>query len=324
VTGSLVFLTPVGGLVAAAGILTLVAYAVGSRRVRAVRSTLHLEPPSRRREWTHVVALAAVPLLLALVAMQPVWRTTTARRVRTDAQVYVAVDTSRSMLAAAAPGAPTRLDRAKEEAIAIRAALPGFAVGVGTLTDRVLPNLLPSADEESFATTVRQAVDIERPPPASTGVTASTVAALAQVPAGGTFAPSAKRRVLVVLTDGESRPFDPGAVAAALRRDPETELVLVHIWRSNEAIHAADGTIEGAYKPDPASATALASLADASGGAVFGEGQAAAVAKAVKKALGTGPTVGLGVEPRTRPLGRFIAVLALLPLALVLRRRNLG
>jgi hypothetical protein len=323
VLASLVFLTPLGGLVAVAALLVLAAYAAGSRRVRQVRSALGLDPPSRGREWAYLAALAAVPLLLALVAMQPAWRTSTERRVRTDAQVFVAIDTSRSMLAAAGPTSPTRLDRAKAEAIAIRAALPDVAVGVGTFTDRVLPNLLPSPSERSFASTVRQAIGIEQPPPAAASVKATTLAALADVPAGGTFAPSAKRRVLIVLTDGESRSFDPGSVAAALGRTPATALVLVHVWSAREAIYGADGTPEGAYRPDPSSTAALRSLAGATGGSVVAEGRAADAAKAVRAALGTGPTVRAGVEQRTQTLGRYIALAALLPLAVVLWRRNL-
>jgi hypothetical protein len=90
-----------------------------------------------------------------------------------------------------------------------------------------------------------------------------------------------------------------------------------------EAVFRADGTPEGAYRPNPASGSTLAALAGATGGAVFGERQTAAAATAVRDALGSGPTVRLGLEPHTRPLGRFLALLALLPLALVLWRRNL-
>lgn len=320
---SLVFLTPLGSLTGIAAALVLAACLAGYHRAERVRSAIGLEPPRRRRERTHVAALAAVPLLIAFVAMQPAWRTSDRRRVRTDAQVFVAIDTSRSMLASAGPTSTTRLDRAKARAIAVRDALPGFATGVGTLTDRVLPNLLPSPNERSFASTVREAIGIEQPPPVSVGVKASTLAALAQVPGGGIFAPSARRRALVVLTDGESRPFDPAAVAAALGRAPATALVLVHIWRANEAIYTTDGRLEGAYRPDPASADALASLAGAAGGAVFSEHRAPAAAGAVRKALGSGPTVAVGIEPRSRPLGRYVAVAALLPLGFVLWRRNL-
>ncbi len=313
------FLTPLGGLAVLAVILPLLAYAFGSRRVGRVRSALGLERPSRAHEWVFVAALAAVPLLLALVAMQPAWRTSHAHRVRSDAQAYVVIDTSRSMLASARPGSPTRLARAKADAIAIRDALPDVAVGVGTMTDRVLPNLLPSPNVRSFAATVRQAIGIEQPPPANAEVTASTLDALSTIAGGGTFSPSAHRRAVVVLTDGESRPFDPASVAASLG---STKLVLVHVWGSREAVFKPDGTPEGAYRPNPASGAALTSLANATGGSVFGEGQAGAAAKAVRQALGSGPTERLGLEPHTRPLGRFAGLLALLPLGFVLWRRN--
>ena len=75
----------------------------------------------------------------------------------------------------------------------------------------------------------------------------------------------------MVLTDGESRPFDPGFVASALRRRPGTSLVLVHVWKARESIYGADGTPEAAYRPDPSSRAALSSLADAAGGRVVAE-----------------------------------------------------
>jgi hypothetical protein len=316
----LTFLTPLGGLVALAVALPLVAYTLSSRRVARVRSELGLEPPARRREWAFVAALAAVPLLLALVAMQPAWRTSEARRVRTDAQAYIVIDTSRSMLASARPGSPTRLDRAKTAAIAIRDALPGVSTGVGTMTDRILPNLLPSPDTKAFAATVRRAVGIEQPPPASSGVTATSLGSIGGIQAGGTFAPSARKRAIVVLTDGESRPFDTAAVADALGT---TKLVLVRVWGPREAVFRPDGTPEGAYRPNPASGAAVDSLASATGGSGFDERQTAAAAKAVRDALESGPTDRLGLEPHTRALGRFLALVALLPLGLVLWRRNL-
>jgi hypothetical protein len=320
---ALTFLTPLGGLVALAVALPLVAYFLGARRVARVRSALGLVRPTGAREWTLVAALAAVPLLLAVVAMQPAWRTSQPRRVRADAQAYVVIDTSRSMLAAARPGAPTRLARAKADAIAIRDALPDVSTGVGTMTDRVLPNLLPSPDQKAFADTVRQAIGIERPPPANAAVTATTLDALASIPTGGTFSPSAHRRAIVVLTDGESRSFDAASVADALRGGPPTKLVLVHVGGPREAVFRPDGKPEAAYRPDPASGAALASLASATGGPVLDERQTAVAARAVQKALGSGPTVRLGLQPHTRALGRFFALLALLPLALVLWRRNL-
>jgi hypothetical protein len=42
----------------------------------------------------------------------------------------------------------------------------------------------------------------------------------------------------------------------------------------------------------------------------------------VRRALGSGPTRNAGLEERTHPLGRYVALGALVPLAFVLRRRN--
>jgi hypothetical protein len=323
VIASLVLLTPLGGLVGLAVVPVVLAFALAARRVDRARAALRLPVSRRGAERAVLVSLVAVTVLTALVAVQPAWEQRRERWVRTDAQVDVVIDTSRSMLAAASANAPTRLERAKAAATAIRDRLPGVDVGVGTLTDRVLPNLLPSPSEQSFDTTVHDAIGIEQPPPASSGVTASTLAALAQVPAGGTFAPTARRRVLVVLTDGESRPFDPGAVAAALARSPATALVLVHVWGALEAIYGGDGTPETGYRPDPSSGATLRSLAAATGGAVFGESDARGVADEVGRALGSGPTARAGIDRQTHPLGRYVVLGALLPLGLVLRRRNL-
>jgi von Willebrand factor type A domain len=319
---ALVLLTPVGAFVALAVAPVIAAFFVAARRVARARAVLRLPAPRRSSDRTLLVSLLAVTLLAALVAVQPAWERRSERKVRTDAQVDVVIDTSRSMLAASDATAPTRLERAKTAAIAIRRRLPGVEVGVGTFTDRVLPNLLPSPSEESFAATVRQAIAIEQPPPASSGVTASTLAALAQVPASGTFSPSARRRVLVVLTDGESRSFDPAAVAGALARNPSTSLVLVHVWGANESIFGADGMPEAAYRPDFSSRAALRSLADATGGRVFSEQDVAGAAAAARRALGTGPSARAGLDRETHPLGRYVALCALVPLGLVLRRRN--
>ncbi|HET6684259.1 MAG TPA: VWA domain-containing protein [Gaiella sp.] len=319
---SLVLLTPLGALAVAGVAVVVLAFFVAGRKVGAVRSALRLEAP-RHGDRMVLAALVAVVVLAALVAVQPAWEARSERQVRSDAQVDVVIDTSRSMLASAGATGETRLVRAKQAAVAIRAGVPDVEVGVGTLTDRVLPNLLPSASEESFDATVRESIEIEQPPPASVGVTATTLAALAQVSSSGTFSPTTRKRVLVVLTDGESRPFDPGSVAAALRRNPGTALVLVHVWGADESIYGADGAPEAAYHPDPASRAMLASLADAAGGSVFGERQTGRVVDAVRRALGSGPTATAGLELRTRPLGRYVALVALVPLALVLRRRNL-
>ena len=146
-----------------------------------------------------------MPILLGIAAAQPAIRAPETANVRTDAQAMFVIDTSRSMLAGSGPGEPTRLARAQRAAMRLRSALDDVPAGVGTLTDRALPNLLPVADVAAFDATVERAIGIERPPPQEVNVTATTLAPLSELATQGYYSPSARRRLLVVLTDGESR-----------------------------------------------------------------------------------------------------------------------
>ena len=85
---------------------------------------------------------------------------------RRDADVFIVIDTSRSMLAATAAGAPTRFERATAIAKRLRDATPTAAVGIASLTDRVLPHLFPTEDRAEFDVTLRDAIAVQRPPPA--------------------------------------------------------------------------------------------------------------------------------------------------------------
>ncbi len=165
------------------------------RRAAQVRRTLRLEQPARRPWGLLAVCLAAVPVLVGVAAAQPV--ITSARTVpqRSDAEVFIVLDTSRSMLASAASGEPARFERAREEALALQAELPGVPVGIASLTDRVLPHLFPTVDQRVFRETMREAVGIERPPPSTSfGTNVTTLDALGAVPTLNFFTPRAKRR----------------------------------------------------------------------------------------------------------------------------------
>ena len=84
-------------------------------------------------------------------------------------------------------------------------------------TDRVLPDLLPVTDVAAFDACSRGAVAIESPPPVETlGVRVTNYLALEDIGSGNYFDSGVTRRVVVLLTDGESLPFDPRQVAAQL------------------------------------------------------------------------------------------------------------
>jgi type II secretory pathway pseudopilin PulG len=319
---SVVFLTPFAALVVLAAVLPLAALALAARRVRRTRAALRLPAPPRTSALPGTLAVIGVVGLLAVAAAQPAIRSRTTAKLRTDAQAMFVIDVSRSMSAAGSAHGRTRLQRAKREAVALRAAIPQVASGVATLTDRTLPSLLPSPRLDVFDQTVDHAVAIGQPPPQDENVVATSLEALGALGTQNYFPASAKRRLAVVLTDGESRPFDPRRVARALGSGPGVHVVLVHVSKRGERVYDG-GRPEAGYHEDPASAAALSSLAQAAGGEAFGEDQLGAAARTEQAALGSGPTIQVGTTTTTHTIAPYVALGALLPLLVVIGPRRL-
>jgi hypothetical protein len=262
-----------------------------------------------------------VPLLVGVAAAQPV--VTSARTVpqRSDAEVFVVLDTSRSMLASDGSGEPTRYERARDEAIELQRRLGDVPVGLASFTDRVLPHLFPTVDERVFRDTVMNSMGIERPPPSTSfGTNVTTLDALGVVPTLNFFTPSVKRRALVVFTDGESQPIS-GVLSSDFARKPVVHVTFVRVGDVHERIYTS-GVAEAGYKPDPASSATLTAAAGAVHGRIVAEGDVGEVAAGVRQALGAGPTVDRRIEGSRRALMPLVALLAVFPLGFVLLRRN--
>ncbi len=262
--------------------------------------------------------MIAVAGLLGVAAAQPVLRSTTSIGVRTDAEALYVIDISRSMLASRAPGASTRIARARDDAVRVRDALIDIPSGVATLTDQVLPHLMPVADREAFDQTVRRTVQVDQPPPATDAVTATDLGALGALGTQSFFSPTAKRRVAIVLTDGESRPFDVRQTTRALAHAPQVTPIFIDVSSPREAVFDPGGRVESAYHPDPSSGQTLAGLAQATGGRTFRTDELGAAARAVRAALGTGPEKLGALSISTRALAPYAALAALVPLLLLL------
>jgi len=319
---SLTVLTPVGGLLALGVAIPLVAMLRARRKAAAVRDGLGVPAPGRRMLLVPVVALAASAVLLGLAAAQPVFEWTSDRRLRTDAEAFVVLDVTRSMLAQRDADAPMRIDRAKAAAAMIRASLPEIPVGVASLTDRVLPHLFPTADQEVFAATVERSVGIERPPPRTVFATGATsLNALATLRGLRYFAPTSKERVAIVVTDGETEPVANARLGGLFRREPAIEVVFVQVWNEQERVFTR-GAPEPQYRPDPTARAALDRLAASTRGAVFTERQIGAAAGTVRELLGDGPSVVLGEKAGRLALAPYLAAAALLPFGLLLWRRD--
>jgi len=262
------FLTPLGALVALAALLPLAAWALGRRRADAVGRSLGLRPPTARRGTRAFLAAGGVAAL-GLAAAQPALTHEQHLRERAGVEAFFVFDTSRSMAASASATSPTRLDRAVAAAVRLRAAIEDVPSGVATLTDRTLPNLLPVSDSASFDATAERAVGIESPPPTATAVRATSYAALGDIVSGNFFDARAKRRLIVLLTDGESDPVDTSTVARTLSPARGYRFLAVRFWRNGEGVYDADGKAESAYRPDPLGRVVLGGVAGALGGRAF-------------------------------------------------------
>jgi len=317
---NLVFLSPLGALLIFGVLLPLGAVFLVRRRARRVRGTLGLAEPAASRLVVTLATMIAAGAFLGVAAAQPVVERTTTERIRTDAEAFVVVDISRSMLARRGSGGEQRIDRAKRIARELRSSLGDVEFGVVSMTDRVLPHLFPSADADVFEATLDRSLGIEQPPPRSSLATNATkLDALAAIRTLHFFSPVSRKRLLVVLTDGETQPVAGARLSALLRRAPTIETVFVHLWHADERVYTGN-VPEAQYRPDPSARAILDGIAKSIGGSVYAEGDMTPATQKAQELLGSGPTVVRGQEAGRVPLAPYLAAAALAPLVLLLRR----
>lgn len=316
------FLAPLAGAVAVLGVIPLVASLGVILRATRVRSRLGLGSPTRRSRLPVLAALVVVPLLVGLAAAEPVVARGHVREIRVGAEVLFVIDTSRSMLARPSARAPTRLSRAKESALALRSALDDVRVGIASITDRTLPYLLPSADPDVFASVLERSIAIDAPPPSGLYTSRATdFGALAVIPAHGYFSATATRRLVVVFTDGESRPFEALRLRSLFGTPPGVDTIVIRFWNDQEHVFTG-GLPDAVYRADPRSAKAVARLVAATGGAGYDEGDLdAATAQARKIIEGTRATA-LDRDSTQTALAPYVMASVLAPLSLLLFRRS--
>ena len=152
------FLTPIDGLFVLAAALPLAVLLHTEQRAEQIRRLLRISGPSRRNVIPVVVSLVLLPALIAVAAAQPVVVRQQLVNERADAQGIMLIDTSLSMSASGGFGEPTRIERAKRLAIRLQHALSDVPMGVASMTDRSLPNVLPTTDRTLFERTIDQSV----------------------------------------------------------------------------------------------------------------------------------------------------------------------
>jgi hypothetical protein len=185
-----------------------------------------------------------------------------------------------------------------------------------------MPHLFPSPDRDTFHATLRKAMGIERPPPSDGySILITTLGSLSRIASDNFFRPSATKRLMVVFTDGETKPFVDRSLATLFQRPPGVKTIFVRVWRGDEDVYA-HGAPDPLYRPDPRGAAYVRALASATGGKVFDEGNYRRIVDAARRDLGRGPTAVVTRDQERIALAPWAAGFAFFPLAFLLWRRN--
>ena len=314
------FLTPWDALFVLAAAIPLVALLRTERRADQIRRLLRVDGPGRRALLPVVIALVLLPALVAVAAAQPVVVRDRLVSERADAQAFVLIDTSLSMRASAGPGKPSRIERAKRLALKLQHSLSDVPMGIVSMTDRSLPNLLPTTDSTLFQRTMDQSVQIDSPPPSQLYKTrATTFDALVPLVGSHFYSAGVQRRLLVVFTDGEAAPIT-SLLKVSLQR--KVTPVFVHVWAGNERIYN-HGKVDPKYVADPSSTAALDELARITDAKVYDENQLGAVIRTSRDAVGrAGTEAHIDAYARVA-LAPWFVLAGVAPLGFLLWRRNL-
>ena len=198
------------------------------------------------------------------------------------------------------PASPTRLERAKREAEQLIPRLGSIPVGLATMTDRVLPDLMPTTDLALVRHAMDVSVGINEPPPIERYPgRATALQALFPISSDNMFPPQAKRRILVVFTDGEANALPHNQIGYGIAQQLKIPPLFVHVWGPNEHIYAR-GRINPRYRSDPASGRVLSQFAADTHGRVFGEHDLDTLVRTIHAEAGTKParTLNLGYARR--------------------------
>lgn len=303
-----------------AALVPLAALLRTEQRAAQIRRFLRIAGPGRRALAPVAVALVLLPALVAVAAAQPVVVRQQLVNQRADAQGFVLFDTSLSMEASAAPGAPTRLERAKRLALRLQEALSDVPLGIASMTDRSLPNLLPTTDSTLFDRTVAQSVRIDSPPPSQLYPDrATTFDALIPIVESRFYSSTVQRRLLVIFTDGEATKISPLLKLSIQRR---VTPVFVHVWAPGERIYHHKKPIPG-YVADPTSTAALRQVAQITDGTLYDEHELGKVVRAARNAVGRAGTEAVVNTYARVPLAPWFVLGGIAPLGFLLWRRNL-
>ncbi len=288
------------------------------RRERRAALALGLQPQPLWRALQYGVCAGLVVALAAVAAGEPSLRRVQTVHLRSDAEVYLFLDASASMLAGASSSAPTRLEQARQAAAEFARALPGdLPLGAGALPQSPLPLTAPTGDRQLFLAAIDHLTAPGSLPEHLYGDrTATNLGNLASLTKSRYFLPQTRQRIVVVLTDGEGPSFDEASTAAKLKRS-HIHLVFVRFGSPRDRIWlrrpGEPPVADANYLPDLADLADVRLLARDTGGGFYGQGQVRDAIDGVGRLVGHGPDrPAQPLSLYADPLGQYL-VLAALP-----------
>ena len=258
-----------------------------------------------------IVALAA---LVAATAAQPARRETSSTPVRSDAELYLTFDVSRSMLAASTPGGRARFERARAVG---RTVLAGIRRRADGSCDPDQPDdaaALPDRRRTFGERRDRSLAADHAAAPGSVHDSARELAVGARARRRPELLrPDRPKRALVVFTDLDSDAFSLPGTLRILRRH-RIEPFVVRVARPGERVFDASGR---PYAYRSVSTVTVASLRSANWHA-FEERDRAQLVAAIRDYLGAGPVSGSGLVESQQNLAPYTAFAALVLAVLLL------
>lgn len=290
------------------------------RRERRAARAVGLQPQRLWRALRNGICAGLVIALVAFAASEPSLRQTKRVQLRANAEVYLFVDASASMLASASSTAPTRLQQARAASADFAQSLPAdLPLGAGALPQSPLPLTAPNGDRQLFLAAIDHMTTPGSLPEHLYGSgTATDFSNLSTLTSTHFFLPKTKRRIVVVLSDAEGPSFDTAATVSTLKH-AHIRLVFVRFGSSSDHIWlprpGQSPVIDTKYEPDLSDLGQVRLLAGETGGAFYDQRNIGAAIDKVERLAGHGPDrPAVPLSLYADSLGPY-ALLAALPVA---------
>jgi hypothetical protein len=264
------------------------------RRERRAARAVGLQPQRLWRALRNGVCAGIVIALTAFAASEPSLQRTTRVQLRADAEVYLFVDSSASMLASASSKSPTRLQQARSAGADFARDLPAdLPLGAGALPQAPLPLTAPNGDRQLFLTAIdNMTTPGSLPEHLYGGRTATDFSNLTTLTSTHFFLPKTRRRIVVVLSDSEGPSFDTASTAGSLKR-AHIHLVFVRFGSPQDRIwlhpQRRRPIMDTKYVPDLSDLGEVHLLAGETGGAFYEQRDIGQAVDKVDRLAGHGP-----------------------------------